>query len=174
MYRYYSALQVGQMHRKTNVLKLPQEQGNLRADHPPQRGTTDLGADQGGIGQGSDLGVDPPERGTADLGAGQGGVGQGDLGVDQPGNLGRRSISRSGEDETPRSRRPLLWAERMDMDPAQEEARLRDPVFIDSDEEQEDLVEVSEKTSKFLHLKCTLSGTNVTRKKDTPCPRCQP
>ena len=51
------------------------------------------------------------------------------------------------------------------MDPAQEEARLRDPVFIDSDEEQEDLVEVSEKTSKFLHLKCTRSVTNETRKR---------
>ena len=43
--------------------------------------------------------------------------------------------------------------------------RLQDPVFIDSDEEQEDLVEVSEKTSKFLHLKCTWSVTNETRKK---------
>ena len=51
------------------------------------------------------------------------------------------------------------------MDPVQEEARLRDPVFIDSDEEQEDLVEVSEKTSKFLHLKCTRSVTNETRKR---------
>ena len=76
------------MFTRWRTAELPQ-QGNLGADHPPQRGTTDLGADQGGIGQGSDLGVDPPERDTADLGAGQGGVGQGsDLGVDQPGDLG--------------------------------------------------------------------------------------
>ena len=112
-----------------------------------------------------DLGVDHPGTRTDDFGVDR----LGGLGADQPGGVGNLGGLPPGGDHAPRAVKDPVVEDPScgPRDPAQEEARYQhqDPVFVDSDEEQDDLVEVSEKTSKFLHVKCTRDVPNETRKK---------
>lgn len=82
-----------------------------------------------------------------------------------------RSRSRSGrrEWERPRRRRESAdydsWAQRMEC-PSEEEGRLGPiPTFPDSDDEEADVVEVSEATAELLTERCTLGLKNEARLK---------